>query len=152
MRSENEQKEGSNDEVPGFNDSFRKQKHRYRPHPKSQPEPEFNCTECYFQGTSEGELAKHKNEKHGAKRFTHDGSLKCRNCGEAFSLKGNLMDHRKSEHSSTVALCRNYSNGNCPYSNQMCWWTHAEHKESENDLETLLNVIIVVKHLILKET
>ena len=136
---ENGQNEGSNEEVPCTNKGYRNQKHRYRPGPKSHPEPEFNCTECYFQGTSRDELETHNNEKHGAKHFKHEGSLKCRNCGETFNLKANLMDHRKSEHISTVAQCRNYSNGNCPYSNQMCWWTHADHNESEKNSRDAVN-------------
>ena len=134
---ESVRKEGSNDEVPLPNKDFKKQKHRHRPNPNSQPEPEFNCSECYFQGTSNGELTKHNNEKHRAKQFTPEGSLKCRNCGETFSLKANLMDHRKSEHISTVAQCRNYSNGNCPYSNQMCWWIHADQCESEHSRDSV---------------
>ena len=94
-------------------------------------EPEFNCAECYFQGTTKDELTKHIRIKHKVKVSTQVGALKCRNCGEAFSFKTDLMDHRKSEHLSTVAVCRNYSNGNCPYSSSMCWWLHADQQEIE---------------------
>ena len=34
------------------------------------------------------------------------------------------MDHRKIEHTKTVAYCRNNPEGNCMYSSKMCWWNH----------------------------
>ena len=34
------------------------------------------------------------------------------------------MNHRKNKHSDTVAFCRNFCEGNCTYSDEMCWWNH----------------------------
>ena len=95
-----------------------------------QPEPQYNCMDCYFQGTSKQELTTHINIKHKTERVD---LLKCRNCGESFTSKPNLMDHRKDKHASTVAPCRNNIRGACQFSSNMCWWSHAEQTPS-NDL------------------
>ena len=39
------------------------------------------------------------------------------------------MNHRKKEHSDTVAFCRNYREGKCNYADDMCWWNHEKKKE-----------------------
>ena len=98
-----------------------------------QEEVEYNCSDCFFQGTSNGELLKHIDIKHNAHKVpvpNLNGSVKCRNCGEIFETKSNLMVHRKNEHLSTVAYCRNYANKTCPFSNKMCWWSHAENTDN----------------------
>ena len=59
-----------------------------------------------------------------------DGSVKCRNCGEIFESKSNLMVHRKIKHSNTVAFCRNYANKTCLYSSKMCWWNHSKNNDN----------------------
>ena len=94
-------------------------------HCAQRKEEEFNCTKCDFQATSNIELDKHINLKHTTydkdKRF-HD--IKCKNCGEQFGNKRNLMNHRKSNHSNTVAPCRNNLVGKCTFTDEMCWWKH----------------------------
>ena len=91
-------------------------------------EKEFNCQECYFQATKQMELNKHINLKHN--KGETEGTINCRNCGEGFSTKWNLMNHRKSKHSETVAYCRNNIDGMCSYSDAMCWWNHGK-RENE---------------------
>ena len=112
-----------------------KTKKDMRPRYKSSPtkstfmEKEYNCTECYFQGTKQMELDKHMNLKH--RKVEADGMIHCNSCGEGFRTKWDLMNHRKSLHSETVANCRNFMNGNCPYSDEMCWWNHNK-KQNES--------------------
>ena len=89
-------------------------------------EPQYNCTECFFQGSNTEELTKHISIKH-----TAQGGMKCRNCGKMFQTKSNLMYHRKSEHLNTVAPCRNNMEGLCSYSNKMCWWSHEAKNEGK---------------------
>ena len=89
-------------------------------------EPQFNCTQCFFQGSNSEELEKHINIKH-----TTQGGMTCRNCGKMFETKPNLMDHRKTEHLASVAPCRNNMEGLCSYSNRMCWWSHEAQNESK---------------------
>jgi transcription elongation factor Elf1 len=89
-------------------------------------EVEYNCTECFFQGSSKNELSKHINIKHRIEDTSMDGSIKCRNCGESFSTKSDLMKHRKDKHLITVAYCKNNLKGTCYYSTKMCWWNHSD--------------------------
>ena len=42
------------------------------------------------------------------------------------------MDHRKEKHSNSIAPCRNYEVGRCPYSDKMCWWKHGILNEAVN--------------------
>ena len=36
------------------------------------------------------------------------------------------MKHRKSSHKETVAKCKNWVSGLCPYTEESCWWNHLE--------------------------
>ena len=38
----------------------------------------------------------------------------------------NLLSHRKSKHLETVAVCRKYLEGRCPFSSGKCWWNHKQ--------------------------
>ena len=87
-------------------------------------ERQYNCNDCDFQGTKEIELNKHINLKHRVPGQFIDQKIKCRNCGDIFTTKWNLMTHRKKMHMNTVAFCRNKTEGNCDYSDDMCWWNH----------------------------
>ena len=93
-------------------------------------EKQFNCKECFFQGTKQIELNKRMNLKH-SNGETSENVIKCRTCGESFSAKWNLMNHRQSKDLETVAQCRNYIERNCTYSQNICWWNHGKkHNES----------------------
>ena len=96
---------------------------------KAKDKKEYNCMDCDFQGTSLLQLNKHVEIKHVTKQHTNESPIKCRICGELFSKKGNLMYHRKNKHVSSVAYCRNKSQGNCTYSDDICWWKHSERDE-----------------------
>ena len=78
---------------------------------------EFNCIDCPFQGTREEELKNHISMKH---------TIKCRICDEAFNDKRNLMKHRKKEHPSRVAPCKNFLEGICSYTAESCHWIHGK--------------------------
>ena len=119
---------------------FQRKSPQYEPSKLNQPrgiakEKQYNCSECDFQGTKQLELNKHINIKH---RVTdvNDGTIVCRNCGEQFTSKWNLMTHRKSMHSNTVAFCRNKREDKCDYSDDMCWWRHdAESMSSAEEIK-----------------
>ena len=118
---------------PGSANIF-KEYQRKNPHLEPRVnEKQFNCNECDFQGTREIELNKHINIKHRVHGGNTTGMIVCRNCGEQFTTKWNLMYHRKEVHSSTVGFCRNNLQGRCIYTEKMCWWSHVE-KVEEIDL------------------
>ena len=95
-------------------------------------EAEYNCNECDFQGAGQLELNKHINLKHMKSNRNDQNSIECRNCGENFSSKWNLMNHRKSMHLNSVAYCRNKLEGKCNFSDEICWWNHSE-KQINNE-------------------
>ena len=66
--------------------------------------------------------------------FSNVGELSCRNCGEKFQSKRSLLDHRKHSHFNTVAFCRNYQEGKCPFTSEMCWWNHRELSDARSDV------------------
>ena len=76
------------------------------------------------------QLQKHINLKHTKKGFVSGGIIKCRNCEEEFRDKRNLMMRRKSFHSATVAVCRNYLEKNCSFTADACWWNHQERENA----------------------
>ena len=103
-------------------------------------EREYNCSECDYQGTKEAELNKHINLKHKVQSsYPNSNSIVCRNCGEQFSSKWNLMTHRKSKHTSNIAYCRNYMAGRCDFNAEMCWWNHSE---VESNIDEIINCFI----------
>ena len=51
-------------------------------------------------------------------------------------VKWNLMKHRKVNHIETIAHCKNKLEGNCPFSDQKCWWNHQKvenNKDGNNE-------------------
>ena len=107
---------------------------------------EFNCKECSFQGTTQIELSKHNNLKH--KIINDENVIRCRTCGEIFSAKWNLMNHRKSMHLETVALCRNYNVEKCPYAEDICWWNHSKERSIKCFIcnETFASKMLLMRH------
>ena len=99
-----------------------------------QTEKEFNCDGCDYQGTTRFQLNKHKNLKHIEKDQPKNEVIRCRNCDEQFSEKWNLMYHRKQKHIQFVAYCKKKIEGNCPFSDEKCWWNH-QNKNKASPLE-----------------
>ena len=100
--------------------------HIKRKHTNVNKDEEYNCEGCDFQGTSMLQLNKHMNLKHTDKNQPMREVIKCRNCDEQFSHKWNLMNHRKQKHIETVGHCKKKQDGNCPFSDDKCWWKHQE--------------------------
>ena len=87
-------------------------------------EEEFNCNDCPYQATAQLQLNKHINLKHRLANQMTEEVIYCKHCGEQFAEKWSLMNHRKQNHLSTVAFCKNNLKNDCRYSNEMCWWRH----------------------------
>ena len=119
--------------------------HNNRNHSVGEKEEQFNCDVCAFQGTTKLQLNKHINLKHSVEGQGTEDVLKCKNCGEQFSEKWNLMIHRKIKHLNTVAYCKNKIAGNCPFTSKMCWWKHDDVQNRE--AESIKCYIYVIKLL-----
>lgn len=122
-----------------FKDSNKLQDHINKEHEveemeTSTPCKDFTCEECDFQGNTGSELQKHIvlanriTPGHRPNRNLNKEDLgvllKCRGCEQLYCNKQDLMDHRKKHHRDIVRKCRNYLNGNCPYSDVECWFSH----------------------------
>ena len=101
-------------------------------------EKQFNCDQCDFQATAQLQLNKHINLKHKTTGQNKEQAIQCRNCDEQFSDKRNLMNHRKRTHINTVAYCRNYQEGICNFTAELCWWNH---DSTENNKAKNSNII-----------
>ena len=84
---------------------------------------DWNCVECFFQGSSSIELTKHINVTHKKPDEQLSGTLKCNDCKEQFSSKWSLMNHRK-EHHPSENICKYYLQNNCKFTEDVCWFKH----------------------------
>ena len=101
-------------------------------------EDEFNCKECDFQGSEEIHLGKHIKIKHTIQASHSQGTITCKVCGEKFSEKWNLMVHRKTSHIGSVAMCRNFKDGSCNYTDDACWWNHEDKVNHKGNIQCFL--------------
>ena len=51
-------------------------------------------------------------------------TFECSECGKQTTGRGELMKHRKSEHSTSVAVCKNHLKGQCRFDHLYCWYKH----------------------------
>ena len=58
--------------------------------------------------------------------------IKCNLCEKAFSHQNNLMQHKKSEHLTTVKACKNASSKTCWYGDIKCWFRHDLNTDDED--------------------
>ena len=85
---------------------------------------QLNCNACSFQSNDKGEFLNHLSS-HGASDKTSSIQLsqwKCRNCGEHFQCKENLMEHRRDNHE--MPACRDDLEDNCSRTPEICYYTH----------------------------
>ena len=101
-------------------------------------EEEFNCADCDFQTTSDAHLKNHIWIKH---------TIICKICEKEFKEKSKLMQHRKKEHSTSVAPCRKFAENNCSFIEETCFWRHVERTTQQSNC----NVMFVQKLLEPKE-
>ena len=92
-------------------------------------EEEYNCNDCDYQGYDTEQLRKHTTLKHELR----GRCIECKYCGKLFQEKVEFMEHRKTEHPGTVALCRKNVEGICPYSTKACWWSHCQQNSNSID-------------------
>ena len=95
-------------------------------------EGEYNCDDCDFQTNTETALNKHKNLKHLPDKASVTGTIKCFNCDEQFDEHWNLMKHRKLKHITLTRPCKNFLEGKCRFTSEVCWWRHAKPSTETN--------------------
>ena len=110
---------------------------------KSHIEYDINCSKWDNNTTTQYYAERHPETKHEISNH-----IDCRICGEKFQTKGKLMHHRKNMHPDSVAPCRNKMNGQCPYSDEKCWWRHVE-KTGDNKTCYICGTIFANKNEIM---
>ena len=84
--------------------------------------------------------------------FLKNRKIACRNCGERFAAKWDLMSHRKNMHANIIAVCRNNLQGKCDYTDEMCWWNHSSRNLNSDQIscyvcgKVFANKIEMMKH------
>ena len=112
----------------------------------------FSCQFCELRFRNKTDLIKHKKFTHTDKVsacrnfqsgkciytsdkcwFQHSEHIseefQCKFCEQYFPNHSEVLNHRKKHHQNSVPLCRHYSNGSCVYTNETCWFRHAEKTE-----------------------
>ena len=90
---------------------------------------EYNCHFCSFQGHDEASLTKHyKETNHDSSNeiTSPSNTFNCHSCGESFTSKNSLMDHRRDQHKDQIKRCRYFLKGICEFEDETCWYRHVD--------------------------
>ena len=59
--------------------------------------------------------------------------MRCKICDKIFPNKSEYHIHRKQNHSALVTTCFKAQNANCKYGDKLCWFSHDERNQIDND-------------------
>ena len=90
----------------------------------------FRCNVCEFYSKTEEDLRLHIENQHRSVNPEHTRHP-CNICGQKFTMKWELMVHRKEKHSSALKTCTFYLEGNCAF-NTECWFRHPKTNEIQS--------------------
>ena len=79
----------------------------------------------------------HNNNNHQNNEIT--GQFICYSCNQQFTNKSTLMTHRKQMHPNTCKPCNKFTQGQCRYKDEYCWFTHtvtASEQQSNNKINS----------------
>ena len=97
----------------------------------------FECNMCDESLGNKDELMKHNEIEHtesmnisqSEQINTGDSLVSCSLCDDKFKTRRSLMVHKKREHTEKVAICWNFSTGNCEFGDENCWFLHTGRSE-----------------------
>ena len=95
----------------------------------------FECN--FFDQTFEknDDLLEHKKESHNASIIQGTSKqktgLQCMFCKESFVSKRELMEHMKTKHPERVSACWKFTNEECDFGNEKCWFNYSNASKSE---------------------
>ena len=75
---------------------------------------DFQSEECWYRHVKKSDANSNESTEE------HD----CNKCEIIFTQKSDLMKHLKKEHPTTVPKCRNYMQGKCHLTEELCWFAH----------------------------
>ena len=79
----------------------------------------------------------------------HQIVLSCEVCESKFKRLGELMKHKKDQHTEKVNICWNYVSNNCEFGDERCWFLHTNETEQKFDC-TLCGKIFQVQAKLLE--
>ena len=65
--------------------------------------------------------------------YNDENSIACNFCENTFGNKGDLMTHKKAEHSVVVKNCWHFAAGTCPFREQKCRFIHSTNDSNLNE-------------------
>jgi hypothetical protein len=98
----------------------------------------IQCNLCDDGFEFKSQLMEHRKKNHtkGGQIQKDDGCsvIVCNLCEENFDTRRSLMIHKKKEHTEKVALCWNFSAGNCELGDDLCWFSHKNPSDGNKSL------------------
>ena len=97
---------------------------------------QYSCFDCDFQDNNRDIFMNHRRIEHSKKSKQPDeNGFKCRNCGEVFELKWQLMEHRRIKHPEMRRPCFYDAENKCSFSAYLCWYKHKSETNTQNNQE-----------------
>ena len=72
---------------------------------------------------------------HDSKKSNQNAVIQCYICKESFTSKSEMMKHRKREHRSRVRKCSKFSENQCPFLDESCWFLYEGDVNKEIEIE-----------------
>ena len=97
----------------------------------------FDCNLCDENDESHDELmriiepVKSRNISTSVQIHLSYFHVKCNLCDEKFQTRRCLMLHKKKEQIANVAVCWNFTAGNCELGDDICWFNHSKQSKTE---------------------
>merc|ERR1719186_2005279 len=96
-------------------------------------DPDNFCDICDRLCKTERDLFTHKKEHQQTILHPNDNQsirLSCNFCENKFDKIGNLMAHKKENHSEKVSICWHFTAGICEFGDKKCWFVHSKTKRT----------------------
>lgn len=90
----------------------------------------FPCTLCNCQCESIDMLNMHMKSEH-----TNKAKYSCNVCGQSLDTWQKLMKHKQEKHPNDMKICKYFLKGYCSFSEEDCWFRHAQSEEISQTLK-----------------
>ena len=84
-----------------------------------------NCEKCNYEVEDMKDYHAHRRSEQATCSDESPDTIACIFCDERFTIKGDLMRHKKNVHTEKVSICWKFSSGNCPFEVQKRWFIHS---------------------------
>lgn len=103
---------------------------------------QYSCFDCDFQDNSRDIFMNHRRIEHSKQsKLQDENGFKCRNCGETFELKWQLMEHRRIKHPEMRRPCYYDAVNKCSFSEYLCWYKHKSETHKKTNHVNTNNIV-----------